>query len=154
LFAYIVTTPVPSFPKTQAHLKISYAQANWTVGVPCLGLAIGPLFWSSLADIYGRRIIFILGTVISLVATIGCATAGFFRGYMAARFFQGLGVSPSSTVGLAIINEFVAPVTTCAPDVSSKAFPSLVSRPIFFRFFRFPLSEADADCSRTCEHNF
>ncbi len=122
MFAYFVTTPVPSFPKTQAHLKISYAQANWTVGVPCLGLAIGPLFWSSLADIYGRRIIFILGTVISLAATIGAATADSFTGYMAARFFQGLGVSPASTVGLAIINEFVVLVDICAPDIPSNFF--------------------------------
>jgi MFS family permease len=63
-----------------------------------------------LADIYGRRIIFILSTVISLAATIGAATADSFGGYMAVRFFQGLGVSPASTVGLAIINEFVARV--------------------------------------------
>jgi MFS family permease len=120
---------------------ISYAQANWTVGVPCLGLAIGPLFWSSLADIYGRRIISILGTVISLAATIGAATANSFGGYMAARFFQGLGVSPASTVGLAVINEFVAPRHYLfRPIFPSKGFASLVTHLIFL--FLFPLSKS------------
>jgi MFS family permease len=55
-------------------------------------------------------VIFVLGSLISLIATIGAAKANSYGGYMAARFFQGLGVSPAATVGLAIINEFVAPV--------------------------------------------
>lgn len=61
--------------------------------------------WSSLADIYGRRLIFITGTVISFAASIGAAKAASYGGYMAARFFQGFGVSPAATVGLAIIND-------------------------------------------------
>jgi len=38
-------------------------------------------------------------------ATIGAAKAPAYGGYMAARFFQGLGVSPGATVGLAVIND-------------------------------------------------
>jgi MFS family permease len=72
------------------------------VAIPALGLSVGPLFWSSLSDIYGRRIVFIVGTTISLIATIGAAAADTYGGYMAARFFQGFGVSPGSTVGMAV----------------------------------------------------
>ena len=75
------------------------------MAIPALGLALGPLLWSSLADIYGRRLIFIVGTIISLAATIGAAAAKDYGGYMAARFFQGFGVSPGATVGLAVIND-------------------------------------------------
>lgn len=64
-----------------------------------------PLFWSSLADIYGRRIIFIVGTIIALAATIGAGGATDYGGYMAARFFQGFGVSPGATVGMATIGD-------------------------------------------------
>ena len=84
---------------------MSYAQVNWTVAIPALGLAIGPLFWSSVADIYGRRIILITGTLIAFLATIGSAVATNYANYMASRFFQGWGVSPAATVGLAVINE-------------------------------------------------
>ncbi|KAK5077894.1 hypothetical protein LTR51_000076 [Lithohypha guttulata] len=84
---------------------ISYSQVNWTVAIPALGLAVGPLIWSSFADIYGRRIVFIIGTVMALAATIGAAAAPNYGGYMAARFFQGLGVSPGATVGLACISD-------------------------------------------------
>lgn len=102
LFTYITTTTVPSFAEIQSQYDINYSQVNWTVAIPALGLSLGPLFWSSVGDIYGRRIVFIVGTVIALVATIGAAVADTYGGYMAARFFQGFGVSPSSTVGMAV----------------------------------------------------
>ncbi|KAL8949561.1 MAG: hypothetical protein Q9222_004335 [Ikaeria aurantiellina] len=103
MFTYITTTTVPSFPELQEQLGISYSQVNWTVAIPALGLAVGPLFWSSLADIYGRRIIFLTGTLIAFAATIGAGAAKDYSGYMAARFFQGFGVSPGATVGLAVV---------------------------------------------------
>jgi MFS family permease len=105
MFTYITTTTAPSFPKLQVQFDISYSQVNWTVGIPALGLAVGPLFWSSFSDIYGSRIIFIIGTVIALAATIGAAKAPDYRGYMAAQFFQGFGVSPGATVGMAVVGE-------------------------------------------------
>ncbi|KAJ5563416.1 hypothetical protein N7535_008580 [Penicillium sp. DV-2018c] len=105
LFTYLTTTTVPSFPEIQDQYKISYSQVNWTVAVPALGLTVGPLIWSSLADIYGRRSIFLLGTTIALVSTVGAATSDKYSSYMAARFFQGFGVSPASTVGMAIVND-------------------------------------------------
>lgn len=86
----------------QSQYGISYSQANWTIAIPALGLAVGPLVWSSLGDIYGRRQIFLTGTLIALISTIGAAVADSYQGYMAARFFQGFGVSPASTVGMAV----------------------------------------------------
>ncbi|KAJ5121459.1 uncharacterized protein N7515_009420 [Penicillium bovifimosum] len=105
LFTYLTTTTVPSFPEIQDQYKINYSQVNWTVAVPALGLTVGPLIWSSLGDIYGRRLIFLIGTTIALASTVGAATAGNYSSYMAARFFQGFGVSPASTVGMAIVND-------------------------------------------------
>lgn len=105
MFTYITTTTVPSFPALQEQYNLSAEQVNWTVAIPALGLALGPLFWSSFADIIGRRVIFITGTVVALAASIGAALAPGYNGYMAARFFQGFGVSPAATVGLAIIND-------------------------------------------------
>ena len=128
LFTYVTTTTVPSFPDLQEFYGISYSQVNWTVAIPALGLAVGPLFWSSFADMFGRRIVFLIGTVVALVATIGAAEAKSYDGYMAARFFQGFGVSPAATVGLAIINEYVRsdepthPFHRCRASCPSPAF--------------------------------
>lgn len=105
LFTFLTTTTVPSFPLLRNQYSISIEQVNWTVAVPALGLSVGPLFWSSVADIYGRRIVIIAGTIIAFLATIWSALAPDYAQYMAARFFQGWGVSPAATVGLAVIND-------------------------------------------------
>ncbi|OQD86631.1 hypothetical protein PENANT_c007G10553 [Penicillium antarcticum] len=105
LFTYLTTTTVPSFTEIQDQYQVSYSQVNWTVAVPALGLSVGPLIWSSLGDIYGRRMVFLTGTLIALASTIGAAAADNYSGYMAARFFQGFGVSPASTVGMAVVND-------------------------------------------------
>ncbi|KAI5362814.1 Putative major facilitator superfamily, MFS transporter superfamily [Septoria linicola] len=105
MFTYITTTTVPSFPELQTQFDATLEQINWTVAIPALGLAVGPLIWSTPADIIGRRPIMIFGTIITIAATIGAAMSKDFPGYMAARFFQGFGVSPAATVGLAIIND-------------------------------------------------
>lgn len=105
LFTYLTTTTVASFPDLQEELDITYSQVNWTVAIPALGLAVGPLIWSPLADIYGRRLIYLVGTVMAFAATIGAAEAHSYGSYMASRFFQGLGVAPASTVGLATIGD-------------------------------------------------
>ncbi|KAK7991422.1 Major facilitator superfamily transporter [Apiospora saccharicola] len=105
MFTYITTTTVPSFPELQEFYGATLEQANWTVAIPALGLSLGPLLWASPADIIGRRPILLLGTVMALVSTIGAALAPTYPSYMAARFFQGLGVSPAANVGLAVIND-------------------------------------------------
>ena len=48
----------------------------------------------------------IAGTVIAIIAS-GCTSIRGISlgGYMAARFFQGIGSSPAATVGLSIIND-------------------------------------------------
>jgi len=106
MLTYFTTAPIPSFSFLQEQLNISYSQVSWTFAVPCLGLALGPLLAGALADTYGRRPVLIVSTALAVVAS-GCTaikTIG-FGGYMAARFFQGLGAGPSANVGLVIIND-------------------------------------------------
>ena len=50
---------------------------------------------------------FIAGITIAFAATIEIAITKDYSTYMAARVFQGLGVSPTGTVGMAIIGEQV-----------------------------------------------
>ncbi|KAK8070188.1 Major facilitator superfamily transporter [Apiospora phragmitis] len=95
----------PSFPELQDLYGATLEQVNWTVAIPALGLSLGPLLWASPADIIGRRLILLLGTLMALAATVGAALAPTYPSYMAARFFQGLGVSPAANVGLAVIND-------------------------------------------------
>jgi hypothetical protein len=95
MLTYFTTAPVPSFTLLQVQFGATYTQVNWTFAVPALGLASGPLLLSALADIYGRRVVIILGTFIALISS-GCTSIHgiSFDGYLVARFFQGFGIGP------------------------------------------------------------
>ncbi|KAI6532658.1 hypothetical protein MCOR10_002812 [Pyricularia oryzae] len=105
MFTYITTVTVPSFPALQKQYSATLEQVNWTVAIPALGLSLGPLIFATPADSIGRRPIIVLGTAVALAATVGAALAPTLPSYMAARFFQGLGVSPAANVGLAVIGD-------------------------------------------------
>ncbi|KIW02725.1 uncharacterized protein PV09_06159 [Verruconis gallopava] len=106
LLTYFTTTIIPSFGYLEEQLDISYNQVSWTFAIPCLGLAAGPLLVGALADTYGRRPVLIGSTALAVVAS-GCTSIKSinFSGYMAVRFFQGLGAGPAANIGLLIIND-------------------------------------------------
>lgn len=106
MLTYFVTAPIPSFAFLQEQLNIDYNQVSWSFALPCLGLAAGPLLAGALADTYGRRPVLITATSLAVVAS-GCTSIKTinYGGYMAARFFQGLGAGPAANVGLVIIND-------------------------------------------------
>jgi MFS family permease len=106
LLTYFTTATIPSFAALMIQLHVDYSHINWTFAIPCFGLAVGPLIVGALADTYGRRPILIFSTCIAVIAT-GCTAIESisFGGYMAARFFQGLGAGPAANVGLCIIND-------------------------------------------------
>ena len=106
MLTYFTTAPIPSFGYLQTQLNIDYSQVSWSFAIPCLGLAAGPLLVGALADTYGRRPFLIASTALAVVAS-GCTSIKTlsFGGYMAARFFQGLGAGPAANIGLVIIND-------------------------------------------------
>ncbi|KAL9602475.1 MAG: hypothetical protein Q9219_001767 [cf. Caloplaca sp. 3 TL-2023] len=77
---------------------------NWSVLKKNVILAI-VMYLDFVLAVYGRRIVFLTGTLIAFAATIGAAPAKDYGGYMAARFFQGFGVSPGATVGMAVVSD-------------------------------------------------
>ncbi|KUL86910.1 hypothetical protein ZTR_05357 [Talaromyces verruculosus] len=106
MLTYFTTAPIPSFGYLEEQLNINYSQVSWSFALPCLGLAVGPLLVGALADTYGRRPVLIACTALAVLAS-GCTSIKTinFGGYMAARFFQGLGAGPSANIGLLIIHD-------------------------------------------------
>lgn len=106
MLTYFTTAPIPSFGYLEEQLNINYSQVSWSFALPCLGLAVGPLLVGALADTYGRRPVLIACTALAVLAS-GCTSIKTinFGGYMAARFFQGLGAGPSANIGLVIIHD-------------------------------------------------
>lgn len=68
----------------------------------------GPLY-GKLSDLFGRRVIFMIGVSIFLIGSLLCATSGQMWQFILFRGIQGLGAGALFPVSLAIIGDIFAP---------------------------------------------
>src|SRR5262244_2944648 len=88
-----------ALPVLQSSLNASVAGAQWVVESYSLALSSLVLVGGTLADRYGRRRIFTVGTVVFAAASLACALAPGIAWVIAARGVQGIGAAllvPSS----------------------------------------------------------
>lgn len=79
---------------TQAHRSCS------TIVIAINGLA--PFLWLPLANVYGRRPLYLLATAIGVVSALGCAYVQTYGQLLAARFFNGF-MPVAFTLGAATV---------------------------------------------------
>lgn len=80
-----------ALPVLQREFGASVSSAQWVVEAYQLFLSSLVLLGGSLADRYGRRRIFVLGTIVFAAASLGCGIAPDVRTLIAARALQGIG---------------------------------------------------------------
>jgi MFS family permease len=68
-------------------------------------LGLAPLFWAPLAERYGRRPVWLVSTLLSMVANIGCARSTSYGTLMVARVFQSIFNAPAGALGTAVVAE-------------------------------------------------
>src|ERR1700733_15299895 len=98
-----------ALPTIGRDLGAGVAGLQWTLNGYVLTLAALVLVGGSLSDIYGRRRIFILGTVLFVAASALCAAAPTIGLLIGARFLQGIGGALLTPGSLAIIEAVFHP---------------------------------------------
>jgi EmrB/QacA subfamily drug resistance transporter len=98
-----------SLPAIGRDLGAGVAELQWTLNGYVLTLAALVLVCGSLSDTYGRRRIFILGTVVFVAASALCAAAPTIGLLIGARFVQGIGGALLTPGSLAIIEAVFHP---------------------------------------------
>ncbi len=96
----IVNVALPSLQKS-LHLKVS--ELEWVVTGYALTFGALMLTGGKLADLYGRRRIFVVGLVIFTGSSLACGLAGSANLLIAARVVQGLGAALMNPSTLSII---------------------------------------------------
>ncbi|PWN36341.1 MFS general substrate transporter [Meira miltonrushii] len=75
-----------------------------------IGFALGPLLWSPLSELYGRRPVFLISTPCFMLFNLGCGFAQDMPTLLVLRVFAGLfGACPQSAAG-ATISDVFAPI--------------------------------------------
>src|SRR5215471_18275029 len=96
----IVNVALPSI-QSSLHLKIS--ELEWVVTGYALTFGALMLTGGKLADLMGRRLIFVAGLVIFTLSSLACGLAGSASVLIAARVVQGIGAALMNPATLSII---------------------------------------------------
>src|SRR2546421_10127685 len=92
-----------ALPSIRADLGISISELEWVVNAYALTFGVLLLSGGKLADLLGRRRIFIAGLVIFTAASLWCGLAGSAGSLIAARTVQGVGAALLNPATLSII---------------------------------------------------
>jgi EmrB/QacA subfamily drug resistance transporter len=99
-----VTIVNVALPDIARDLGTSFAQLQWVVDVYALALAALVLGAGSLADLYGRRRLYLAGLVVFAVSSLACGLAPDAGWLIAARAVQGAGSALIMPLGLALLS--------------------------------------------------
>jgi DHA1 family bicyclomycin/chloramphenicol resistance-like MFS transporter len=94
-----------SLPAMEVSLHASAAQTQGTMAAFLAGMAVGQLFYGPASDRIGRRPPILLGVVIFIVASAGCALAPTPELLLVARFIQALGACAGGVVSRAVVRD-------------------------------------------------
>src|SRR4051794_36848217 len=99
-----VTIVNVALPDIATDLTTSFTQLQWVVDVYALALAALVLGAGSLADLYGRRRLYLVGLVLFAVASLASGLAPNAGALIAARGVQGIGGAIMFATTIALIN--------------------------------------------------
>lgn len=92
-----------ALPDIQSELDASLSDLQWVIDAYALSLASLLLTAGSLADLYGRKRMFAIGTVLFTIGSIACGLAQSVSLLTAARAFQGIGGAAMFATALALL---------------------------------------------------
>ncbi len=86
--------------------SLSTTQTSWVTGSAILGAFIGAFVFGRIADIYGRKVIYITVAAIMIIGAIASALAPSFLFLVIARFLLGLGIGGDYPVSAVLMSEY------------------------------------------------
>ena len=98
-----------ALPSIQKDLHIGASELEWVFNAYALTFGVLLLTGGKLADLFGRRAIFIAGLVVFTGASLWCGLAGGAASLIAARTVQGIGAAMMNPATLSIITATFPP---------------------------------------------
>jgi EmrB/QacA subfamily drug resistance transporter len=92
-----------ALPAIQQRLQADAAEAQWVANAYLLMLGALVLVGGGMADLFGRRRVFIAGIIVFALASIACGLASSMTALIAARAAQGIGAALLTPASLALL---------------------------------------------------
>ncbi|KAI0521149.1 major facilitator superfamily domain-containing protein [Xylaria bambusicola] len=100
-------TPIiaAGFTDVAHDFNVDISQVSLTTGLYMLGLGLGCVIFSPTAILYGKRPVYLFGSILFILSAVWCALSPSFTSLILARIFQGIAVSPVECLPSATIAE-------------------------------------------------
>ena len=96
---------LPALPVIKDTFQVSNDVAQLTLSLSMFAIAIGTLIYGPLSDKYGRRVIMLLGLVITIAGSIFCFLATSIELLILGRFIQSFGGAAGLVLARAIVRD-------------------------------------------------
>jgi MFS transporter, DHA1 family, multidrug resistance protein len=115
---FSIDTYLSGFPTIAADLHVTVDAVSYSLSSFFIGVAFGQLLYGPLLDRFGRKKPLIVGLVIYVIASLGCAFSATIEMLIACRFLQALGGCVGMVAPRAIVRD-VFPVSESAKIFST-----------------------------------
>ncbi|MCG6929248.1 MAG: MFS transporter [Desulfofustis sp.] len=106
---FMISSVNVALPKIQADLKMDAVELGWIATSYLLAMAIGLIPAGKIADISGRKKVFIWGLAVYTAGSFAAAFAGSPALLIGLRVLQGIGAAMFVTTGMAILTSIFPP---------------------------------------------
>ncbi len=117
---FSIDTYLSGFPTIAADLGVTVDKVSYSLSSFFIGISLGQLIYGPLLDRFGRKKPLMIGLVIYVIASLGCAVSHSIEMLIAFRFLQALGGCVGMVAPRAIVRD-VFPV-----NESAKVFSTLI----------------------------
>lgn len=96
---------IPAYSDMAAAFGTTLQASTYLTSAQIAVLGAAPLAWRPLADVYGRRPVFLLSLLVSGLGNVGCALSRSYGVLMFFRVVVAFFISPASALGSAVVAE-------------------------------------------------
>ena len=96
---------IPAFEDFSIDFGISLTQASYLTSIQILILGIAPIIWKPISNRFGRRPIWLISTLCSMVCNIGCAESHSYASQVLTRLLVAFFISPAIAISSAVVTE-------------------------------------------------
>lgn len=96
---------IPAYKDIATDVNISLQRASYLTSLQIAIIGGAPFLWRPLSNRFGRRPVFLLSVLLSLVCNVGCAKSYTYASMAACSALQAFFISPATALGSAVVTE-------------------------------------------------
>ncbi|KXT09188.1 hypothetical protein AC579_429 [Pseudocercospora musae] len=102
---FIAASIIPAYEDIAEDFGTTITRASYLTSLQIMILGWSPLFWRPISYRYGRRPVWLISTIGSLVFNIGCAQSKEYSTMAVCRAFTSFFISPAIAIGSGVVTE-------------------------------------------------